>query len=166
MDEISGNVWIFDDDVDTDGIVAGKYLDAPMEEILDHVLESVRPGFAAGVRNGDVIVAGRNFGCGSSRENAATTLKQLGIACVAAESFGRIFFRNAVAVGLPAIVCHGGQDIFSDGDIVSIRLETAELRNLSKGGTLQGSPLSADMLGILEAGGIMEYLVGKGGLGQ
>lgn len=158
MDKIRGSVWKFGDNTDTDAIVPGRYLAAEMEEVIKHVFEAVRPEFAQEVKKGDIIVAGRNFGCGSSRENAPAALKELGIGCIVAESFGRIFFRNAIAVGLPVISCAGVSANFADQDPAEIRLAEAQIRNLSQGSTLAADSLSADMVAVIDKGGIIELL--------
>lgn len=158
MNEIKGRVWCFPENMDTDLIVPGEYLDAPVKEIMRHAFESIRPDFPQNVAKGDIIVAGDNFGCGSSRENAASVLKELGVSCVLAESFGRIFFRNAIAIGLPALACNGISAIFKDGDTATVRVAEARVVNLSGGATAECEPLSKDMIRILEQGGILEYL--------
>lgn len=153
-------MWKFGDNVNTDVIVPGRYLDVPLEESSPHVFESVKPEFAGGVKKGDIIVAGSNFGCGSSRESAPEVLKILGIGCVVADSFGRIFFRNAIAVGLPALACRGVSAQFEDGDIARVDVVRAVVENLTRGITLHGEPLSAEMLLILDCGGILKLLKG------
>jgi 3-isopropylmalate/(R)-2-methylmalate dehydratase small subunit len=158
MDDLNGKVWKFGNDVDTDVIVPGFYLDAPMEEILPHVLESVAPDFAARVEAGDLIVAGTNFGCGSSREHAPAALKKVGIACVVAESFSRIFFRNAIAIGLPVLTCRGVSDAFQQGQSARVSMKLFQIHNLETGSVLQGDPLSEEIGVILEKGGILEFL--------
>jgi len=160
MDDLNGKVWKFGNDVDTDVIVPGFYLDAPMAEILPHVLESVTPDFATRVEKGDLIVAGTNFGCGSSREQAPAALKKVGLACVVAESFSRIFFRNAIAIGLPVLTCRGVCDAFREGQSARVSMKLFQIRNLESGVVLQGDPLSKEMAVILEKGGILESLKG------
>lgn len=156
--EITGRVWLFPDNIDTDLIVPGQYLDAPIREIARHVLEGIRPEFAKNVSNNDIIVAGRNFGCGSSRENAASSLLELGIGCVVAESFGRIFFRNAISIGLPVLTCKDVSRHFTDGDFATVRLNDAMILNLTNNTKVYGESLSAEMTDILERGGILECL--------
>ncbi len=153
-----GRVWKLGDDISTDLLAPGPYAVAPLEERKRHVLESVRPEFAKEVRPGDVVVAGRNFGCGSSRETAPEGLQALGVACVVAESFARIFFRNSVALGLPAIPCPGVSRMFEDGDLVEVVVAEARVHNLRTGETARGQPLPPVMLEILEAGGVLELL--------
>ena len=144
--------------MDTDAIVPGKYLDHALEEITGIVFESLRPDFASGVSQGDVIVAGRNFGCGSSREQAASVLKLAGISGVVAESFGRIFFRNAIAVGLPALACLGISQAFEEGQRISISLKDGRIVNLDSNQELQAQTLSENMISILEKGGAVAFL--------
>ena len=158
MPEIQGRVWVFGNSVDTDAIVPGRLLDAPLEEAAGCVLESLNPEFAASVKPGDIIAAGDNFGCGSSREQAASVLKFIGIQCVLAESFGRIFFRNAIAVGLPVLVCPGVSTAFADGDEASASIRDGRVVNIGSGRALGARPLSGNMLEILEKGGAVEYL--------
>lgn len=158
MKEMRGKVWKLGHSIDTDLIVPGRYLNAPLEEVKKHVFENMRPEFTTQVGEGDIIVAGGNFGCGSSRENAPEVLKQVGIACIVAESFARIFFRNAIAIGLPVAICPGVADIFKEGDIAVIQFEQAVVLNTQTGMTLQGEPFSKAILDIVENGGILENL--------
>lgn len=158
MNDLKGRVWKLGDNIDTDLVVPGQFLDAPIDEVIKHVFESIRPEFAKEVRSGDIIIAGRNFGCGSSRENAPAALKKLGIACVVAESFARIFFRNSIAIGLPLVVCKGASDIFDEGDQASVDFVKAIVENPSKGKKLNGEMLSGDIQAIVESGGILEML--------
>ncbi len=158
MEIIRGKVWVFGDDVDTDLIVPGEYLDLPLEQVVSHVLESVKPNFAAEVKRGDIIVAGKNFGCGSRREHAPSALKQAGIGCVVAESFGRIFFRNAIAIGLPVLTCKGARKIFEEGHRGQVLIKEFKLENLTTSVHLQREPLSEEVQQILDRGGILEYL--------
>jgi len=158
MNILKGKVWKLGDNIDTDLIVSGQYLDAPIEEVVRHVFESVHPGFADEVREGDIIIAGRNFGCGSSRENAPAALKKLGVACIAAESFARIFFRNAIAIGLPLVVCTGVSEIFNEGDEASISFREAIVGNTGSGAKREGEAFSDEIISIVENGGILEKL--------
>lgn len=158
MKSLEGRVWTFGDNIDTDAIVPGQYLDAPIDEAVKHVLESVNPNFAREVEEGDIIVAGRNFGCGSSRENAPAAIKELGISCIVAESFGRIFFRNAIAIGLPLLNCSGISEKFSEGEQALVRLSEAQVENKSRELTIDAVPLSEEMLNILNKGGMLALL--------
>ena len=158
MEEIRGRVWKLGDNVDTDAIVSGQYLDAPMEEIVSHVLENHKPGLAGNVKAGDIFIAGGNFGCGSSREQAPAALKALGIRCVVAASFGRIFFRNAIAIGLPVLACGNVSGAFEEGDTALVSMDRFTVENMATGTVLPCEPLSEEMEAIIAAGGIIQYL--------
>lgn len=158
MELFEGRVWLLGDNLDTDVICPGKLLDAPIEEVAEHALESIRPEFCSQVKAGDVIVAGGNFGCGSSREQAPQVLKAMGISCVVAESFGRIFFRSAIAIGLPVLACGDVAKAFADGDTASVDVENASVTNVDSGAVMNGERLSTEMLEILSRGGILELL--------
>ena len=155
---LRGRVWKFDHDISTDVLSPGAYAIDPVGVRKLHVLESVNPAFASDVEPGDVIVAGRNFGCGSSRETAPENLKALGVACVCAESFARLFMRNAVAVGLPVLVCSGVHSAFEDGDGGEVDLASGRVHNIDSGAELQGDSLPDEMRAILAAGGILALL--------
>ena len=157
-----GRVWKLDHDISTDVLSPGSYALAPVEIRKQHVLESVNPVFSSEVESGDVVVAGRNFGCGSSRETAAENLQALGVACVVAESFSRLFTRNAVAVGLPVLICPGVHERFSDGDAIEIDLASGLVHNVETGSDLQGDSLPEEMREILAAGGILAVLRNQG----
>jgi 3-isopropylmalate/(R)-2-methylmalate dehydratase small subunit len=158
MDTIEGKVWKFGDHIDTDAIVPGRFLSSPITDIMPHAFEGMKSEFASGVREGDIIMAGRNFGCGSSREQATAVLKALGIRCIVAKSFGRIFFRNAVAIGLPTFTDSDISENFEEGDTVAIDLPAARFINLTKGTSFQATPLSPDMFDIIQRGGILELI--------
>jgi len=153
---ISGRVWKFGDNINTD-------LLAPMwgGKRKEYCLAAIRPEFPKTVKQGDVVVAGRNFGCGSSRESAPSNLKDLGVGVVVAETFGRIFFRNSIAIGLPVLAVEGVSKGFKDGDTLQLNLRTAEVKNLRTGKTWKGTPLSPQMIEIIEAGGALELLKKK-----
>jgi 3-isopropylmalate/(R)-2-methylmalate dehydratase small subunit len=154
---ISGRVWKFGHNIDTDVLAPWKSLSLGWEERKGDVLH-IRPGFVDEVKPGDLIVAGRNWGCGSSREQAAENIKNLGIAAVVAESFGRIYFRNSIALALPGIVCPGVYEAFSEGDKLELDLQTAVVKNVTCAETLQGQAYTAEMLEIIDKGGLMELL--------
>jgi len=158
MDPIRGKVWLFGDNVDTDVITPGLYVDASMEEMKKHVLEALNPKFPKEVKAGDIIVAGKNFGCGSSRETAPDAIKALGIGAVVAETFARIFFRNAISIGLPILPCPGVSGTFREGEEVELNVSGAKVTNLSSNRTLQGQPLAKDILDILSRGGTLSLL--------
>jgi len=155
---IQGRVWKFGDNIDTDQIALTVYGRLPMDEMKLHVLERIRPEFGKGAKHGDIIVAGANFGCGSSRETATVAIKALGIGAVIAESFARIFFRNAIAIGLPAITCPGIITSFEDGDQLKLDIDKAEITNLKNERVLRAEALPAEMLEVLEKGGILALL--------
>ena len=154
---IKGRVWKFGHNVDTDVMAPWKTINSGWEERRGNVLHN-RPGFVDQVRPGDIIVAGRNWGCGSSREQAAENMKLLGLGAVVAESFGRIFFRNAIAIALPSVACPGVSEAFEEGDEMELDIKTGLVRNLTQGAELQGRPYTPDMLAIIEKGGLMNVL--------
>jgi 3-isopropylmalate/(R)-2-methylmalate dehydratase small subunit len=155
---LEGRIWKFGDNIDTDQIALTLYSRLPMPEMKLHVLERLRPEFGREARPGDMIVAGSNFGCGSSRETAPLAIKALGISAVLAESFARIFFRNAIAIGLPAVSCPGISAICQDGDSLKLDIRTAEVININNGRRLQAQSLPAEMLEVLLKGGIAALL--------
>jgi 3-isopropylmalate/(R)-2-methylmalate dehydratase small subunit len=161
---IRGKAHRFADDVNTDYIISGRYkfktLD--MNELGRHVMEDLDPGFYGRLERGDFVVAGKNFGCGSSREQAPLALKAAGVAAVLAESFARIFFRNSINNGLPLLVCDTSE--ISDGDKLEIDLESGTVTDLTTGSKTDSTPLSGVMRGILSEGGLVEYVKKHGGL--
>lgn len=154
----TGRVWKFGDNVDTDSIISGKYLDAPIDEIVRYVFENVRPEFSISFEPGDVIIGGGNFGCGSSREQAPAALKKMGAGCVIAESFGRIFFRNAIAIGLPILYCKNASTLFQEGDVVTVQTTGTAIVVCNNGKKIDTGRLSPEMLDIITAGGILKLL--------
>ncbi len=156
-----GRVWKYGDDVNTDVIFPGKYTYALMEpeEMARHALEDLDPDFAGRVKPGDVIAAGRNFGCGSSREQAASCLKYAGVQAVVAGSFARIFFRNAINQGLPVIQCPEAVDAVKSGETVRIDIEQGIVYTPS--GDFRFPPWPESVRGILSAGGLVPYTQNK-----
>lgn len=152
-----GRVWKFGNGIDTDLLAPGAYMKGSVEELAGHCLESVSPDFAGAVAEGDIVVAGRNFGIGSSREQAAQALKVLGVAAVVAESFGGIFYRNAFNLGLPALVCTEVGSI-SDGQEIEIDLRAGRIVDRGTGMTLTCDAVPAHLLEIVAAGGLVPYL--------
>jgi len=152
-----GIVWKYGDNVNTDVIFPGRYTYQIMtpDEMARHALEDLDPGFAAKVKPGDVVVAGKNFGCGSSREQAAACLKAAGVQAVVAKSFARIYFRNAINLGLAVLQSEEAADRLETGDHVDIELALGEIRSAK--GTFRFKPLPASVLGIIRAGGLIEY---------
>jgi len=157
VDVIRGKVWKFGDDINTDVIAPTKYI-LNIEELKKHSLEVVNPKFPQEVKTGDVIVGGSNFGCGSSREDAPAVLKALGIAAVVAESFSRIFFRNAVAIGLQVTVCPKVSDAFVDEDELELDMDNARVTNVAKKVTIDAQSLPDEMKDVLAKGGILPML--------
>ncbi len=156
-----GRVWKYGDDVNTDVIFPGRYTYQILtpEETARHALEDLDSEFAAKVRPGDVVVAGKNFGCGSSREQAAACLKAAGVQAVVAVSFARIYFRNAINLGLAVFQCPEAVAALETGDGIEIDHDRGEIR--SSKGTFRFTPLPESVLGILKAGGLLEYTKAK-----
>lgn len=152
----SGRVWRFGDGIDTDAMAPGKYMKLDIGELSRHCMEDVRPEFAGAVRPGDVVVAGRNFGIGSSREQAPQALASLGVAAVIALSFAGLFYRNAINLGLPVLVC---RDITSlaEGQAASLDLAAATL-TLGDGACVRLEPMPAFLLDIVRDGGLIPHL--------
>ena len=155
---IKGKTWCFGDGISTDLLSPGQYAVDSLQVRKMHTLESIDPRFATDVKAGDVVVAGRDFGCGSSRETAPENLKELGVACVVADSFSRLFLRNAVAIGLPVLPCQGASGAFSPGSDIEVDLATGDVRNVATGAVLHGEPLPESMRRILSAGGMLAIL--------
>jgi len=154
---IEGRVWTLPDDVDTDQIISGKYLTViDPNELKKHVFEIALPEFAANAQSGDIIVAGVNMGCGSSREHAPQALKAIGVGAVIADSFARIYFRNSINVGIPTVEAPGVRQIFEKGDTARIEMRGGRIQNLRTGASVQFPPLPAHLLELLEAGGLVE----------
>ncbi|MBD3167065.1 3-isopropylmalate dehydratase [bacterium] len=154
---IKGRVWKYGDDVNTDVIFPGKYtytVNDP-EEMGKHAMEDLDPEFTDKVEPGDVIIAGKNFGCGSSREQAAVCLKVKGVGAIIAPSFSRIYFRNGVNNGLPLITSSEVQNVFEHGDTIEIDFEAGEIRGDK--GTFSFPPFNEFVFGIMEAGGLIPY---------
>jgi 3-isopropylmalate/(R)-2-methylmalate dehydratase small subunit len=156
-----GTVWKYGDNVNTDVIFPGRYTYQimPPDEMAKHAMEDLDPGFAANVKPGDVIMAGKNFGCGSSREQAAACLKAAGVQAVVAKSFARIYFRNAINLGLPVLQSVEAIDALATGDHVDIDLPRGEIRSAK--GIFRFLPLPPSVLGIIAAGGLIEYTKSK-----
>jgi len=156
---ISGKVVKFGDNIDTDVILPGKYLVlTDPKELARHAMEGLDPTFTEKVKDGCILVAGKNFGCGSSREQAPLALKYAGVKCVLAESFARIFFRNAINIGLPVVECKNISGRVNDGDELTVDLKTGKIRNLSKDITLFAAQLPPFILEVRSDGGLIENL--------
>ncbi len=155
--KLPANVWKFGDDIDTDAIIPGKYLTINKPgELAKHAFEGVRPEFASGVKGGDIIVAGYNFGCGSSREHAPLALKGAKVKCIIAKSFARIFFRNAINIGLALLECPD-TDKIEEGDHIKVDFESGIISNTTKNQTHQATPLPEFVRGIVDAGGLIGF---------
>ncbi|HUR68446.1 MAG TPA: 3-isopropylmalate dehydratase small subunit [Candidatus Thermoplasmatota archaeon] len=155
----SGKAWVFGDNIDTDQITPGKYLTMITAEELGKVILAGAPGredFAKHVAKGDVLVAGRNFGCGSSREHAPLAVKGAGMPVVLAESFARIFYRNAINVGLPILEVADISKKVHEGDVLDVDLTTGRIHNKTRNETYEAVPLSDKAMSILRAGGLVE----------
>ncbi len=157
MSAAGGKVWRFGDNIDTDVLAPGLYMKQPIAELAKHCLEPVDPNFAALVRPGDIVVAGRNFGMGSSREQAVQALRQLGVAAVLAQSFAGIFYRNALNLGLLALVC-ANSDALRPGDRVTVDGAKGEAINLITGARLVCEILPAHLVAMIEDGGLVPHL--------
>jgi 3-isopropylmalate/(R)-2-methylmalate dehydratase small subunit len=154
-----GRAFVYGDNVDTDVIIPARHLTTiDPEELAMHCMEDLDPEFVSTVRPGDLMVGGRNFGSGSSREHAPIAIVASGIACIVAESFARIFFRNSVNVGLPIVECPGVTDGAESGDIFRVDLDSGQVENVTRGRTFQGTPLPPFMRDILDAGGLMPWV--------
>lgn len=152
-----GRVWKFDDDIDTDVIIPARHLmtfDA--DELAKHVMEDVDPEFAGKVQEGDIIVAGKNFGCGSSREHAPIAIKGAGVSVVIAKSYARIFYRNSINIGLPLVECPEAVDDAEDGDILEVDTTEGAVINVRTGKEYLSKPHAPFVQEIVNAGGLME----------
>jgi 3-isopropylmalate/(R)-2-methylmalate dehydratase small subunit len=157
--KLSGRAWRFGDDVNTDLIMPGKYLElVDPEEMALHAMEGIDPRFVEKIQEGDILVGGRNFGCGSSREQAPLALKHSGVGAVVAESFARIFYRNAINVGLPALECRGIAEAVGEGDTLEIDVDEGTIVDEDNGVRLKFSPMPGFMVDVLKEGGLVPYM--------
>jgi 3-isopropylmalate/(R)-2-methylmalate dehydratase small subunit len=155
----TGKVWKFGNDVNTDEIIPARYLSLrEPEQLAEHVMEDADPEFPSKVKPGDIIVAGKNFGCGSSREHAPVAIKAAGVACVIASSFARIFFRNAFNMGLLILEAPGAVDNFNEGDMAQVDQEQGIIRNATTGEVLKVAPIPPFMEVLLRDGGLIEHI--------
>ena len=154
----SGRVYTIGDDIDTDGIIPAKYLNVTDSKLLGrHCMEEIAPDFLGKIKEGDILVAGKNFGCGSSREQAPLALKGCGIACGIAPSFSRLFFRYAIIIGLPIIELPQAKE-FAAGDAVEINYKKGEIVNATTGSRFEIPPLPPFMQHVFEVGGLLPYI--------
>ncbi|MBQ4505423.1 MAG: 3-isopropylmalate dehydratase small subunit [Firmicutes bacterium] len=157
--KVQGYVHTFGDNVDTDVIYPGQYLNIPNpKDMAAHAMEGIAPDFVKNVKKGDIMVVGQNFGCGSSREHAPLALKEAGIDCVIAKTFARIFYRNAINIGLAILECEEAVDGISAGDSVSIDFDTGVITNVTKGETYQSEPFPEFIKEIISKNGLMNSL--------
>ncbi len=162
MKKIRGKVWKFGDNVDTDVIIPARYLNTTEpEELGKHCMEDLDPEFSKKISKGDIIVAGKNFGCGSSREHAPIAIKACGISCVIAESFARIFYRNAFNTGLLILESQEVASEAEEGDELEIYPEEGKIINLTKNKTYQTKPIPPFMKAILDDGGLISHILKK-----
>lgn len=154
-----GKVFRYGSDVDTDVIIPARYLNTTKwEELAEHAMEDIDKDFTKNVQEGDIIVAEDNFGCGSSREHAPIAIKASGISCVIANSFARIFYRNAINIGLPILESPEAVASIEAGDEVEVDFDTGKITNVTKGETFQGQPFPEFMQQIMQAGGLVNYI--------
>ena len=157
--ETKGHVFKYPDNVDTDVIIPARYLNTPnAQELAKHCMEDIDASFVEKVQAGDVIVAGWNFGCGSSREHAPLVIKTCGTGCVIAKSFARIFYRNAINIGMPILECEQAADEIGAGDEVSIDFDTGTISDLTTGKTYQAQPFPEFIQNIIAKGGLLASL--------
>jgi 3-isopropylmalate/(R)-2-methylmalate dehydratase small subunit len=150
-----GKAFVFGTNIDTDQIYPGRFVElTDVADVAKHAMEGADPNFVKEFKEGDIIVASTNFGCGSSREHAAITLKAVGAGAILADSFGRIFYRNAINLGVPLLVCPDISKVVTTGDIVSVNVESGKVINETTGATAQAQPMSEYVMNILSSGGI------------
>ena len=156
--KLNGKVHKYGDNVDTDVIIPARYLNTSVAgELAEHCMEDIDPAFAGSVKQGDIIVAGRNFGCGSSREHAPLAIKASGVSCVIAATFARIFYRNAINIGLPILECPEAAEAIAKGDEVGIDLASGTVTDITTGQVFQAEPFPPFMQELIAAGGLAEY---------
>lgn len=160
--KLHGTVFKYGDNVDTDVIIPARYLNTPdANELAAHCMEDIDPQFASKVQRGDILVAGRNFGCGSSREHAPLAIKASGIACVIAASFARIFYRNALNIGLPILECPAAAEELAAGHLAAVDLATGVVTDDSTGASFAAEPFPPFMQELIKAGGLANYMMVK-----
>lgn len=156
-----GKVFKYQDNVDTDVIIPARYLNtSDPGELAKHCMEDIDKDFVKNVRPGDIIVAGRNFGCGSSREHAPLAIKAAGVSCVIASTFARIFFRNSINIGLPILECDEAVKGIDAGDEIEVDFDTGIIKNITKGTTFKTQPFPEFMQKIIRAEGLINYIKG------
>ena len=156
---VKGRVWKFGDDIDTDLIIPARYINVSSgAELAKTCFIDIRPDFAKNVAAGDIIVAGRNFGCGSSREHAPLAIKSSGVGAIIASSFARIFYRSSYNIGLPLLESVDASERIGDGERLEVDLGTGTIKSLDKGDSFQARPIPEFMQRLVEAGGLVEYI--------
>ncbi|MDI6762931.1 MAG: 3-isopropylmalate dehydratase small subunit [Thermodesulfobacteriota bacterium] len=161
--KLEGRIWKFGADIDTDAIIPARYLNqSDPKELAKHAMEDERPEFIKEVKKGDILLAEKNFGCGSSREHAPLALKAAGISCIIAKSFARIFFRNSFNLGLPLLESPEASEAIKDGDRVRVDLSTGELFDLTQRKKFSATPIPPFMQELLQDGGLIPHLRKKG----
>lgn len=151
-----GTVYKYGDNIDTDVIIPARYLNTQdAKELASHCMEDIDKSFVTKVKTGDIMVGGENFGCGSSREHAPLAIKSAGIDCVIAKSFARIFYRNAINIGLPILECPAASEAIADGDTVAIDFDTGVITDVTTGATFQAEPFPPFIQNIITKGGLM-----------
>lgn len=154
-----GKTWKFGANIDTDAIIPARYLNtSDAQELAKHCMEDADPDFPNKVSQGDIIVADKNFGCGSSREHAPICIKAAGVSCVIAPTFARIFYRNAINIGLPILESAEAAAGISEGDVVEVNTDTGEIKNITTGKVYQAAPFPEFMQKIMAVGGLMAYV--------
>ena len=157
-----GTVFKYGDNVDTDVIIPARYLNSSDHaELAAHCMEDIDPTFVSRVKKGDILVADKNFGCGSSREHAPIAIKAAGVSCVIAETFARIFYRNAINIGLPIVECPEAAKNISEGDEVEVDFDSGVIRNLTRQTSYQGQAFPEFMQRIIKAEGLINYINNK-----
>ena len=160
--KFTGKVWRYGDNIDTDVIIPARYLNtSDPQELAKHCMEDIDKSFVSGVKAGDIMVADNNFGCGSSREHAPVAIKASGITCVIAATFARIFYRNAINIGLPLLEVGDAVKKIKAGDVLSVDLESGEIVNTTTGETIKATPLPGFIQDIARAGGLINYVKGS-----
>ncbi len=159
MENAKGRVFKYGDNVDTDVIIPARYLNSSdPKELATHCMEDIDKDFVSRVNAGDIMVAGKNFGCGSSREHAPISIKAAGVSCVIAETFARIFYRNSINIGLPIIECAKASKDIAEGDEVEIDFTTGIIKDITKGTSYQGQSFPEFMQKIIDAGGLINHI--------
>lgn len=161
--KVQGTVFRYGDNVDTDVIIPARYLNTSNhQELAQHCMEDIDATFTKRVKKGDIIVADKNFGCGSSREHAPIAIKESGVSCVIARTFARIFYRNAINIGLPILECPEAADKIKAGDVVSVDFSTGTITNVTTGEVFESEPFPQFMQSLIASGGLAGYMASQG----